>query len=102
MTADTIVFKCGMGKRFCCEQRWEDFLKISPETCTDKSFITEIKICSLCNTRIHKVKDTNIILIGTQNNLSIAFDLTEYLRLPRIKKPFIEPITADRLKCFSR
>lgn len=101
MTADTIVFKCGMGKRFCCEQRWEDFWKTTPETCTDKNFIIEIKICSLCKTRIHKVKDTNTILIGVKKNLSIAFDLTEYLRLPRSKKPFIEPITADRLKCFS-
>ena len=75
MTADTIVFKCGMGKRFCCEQRWEDFWKTTPETCTDKNFIIEIKTCSLCKTKIHKVKDTNTILIGVKNNLSIAFDL---------------------------
>lgn len=101
MTTDTIVFKCGMGKRFCCEQRWGDFSKTLPETCADKSFITEIKMCSLCETRIHKVKDTNSILISVRQNLSMAFDLTEYLRLPRSKKPFIEPITADRLKCFS-
>jgi len=101
MIADTIVFKCGMGKRFCCEQRWKDFCKRSPETYTDKSFITEIKMCSLCETRIHKVKDINTILNGVKKNLSMAFDLTEYLRLPRTKKPFIEPITVDRLKCFS-
>jgi hypothetical protein len=101
MTADTIVFRCGMRKRFCCEQEWEYFQKTSKKNRLDKNFSSEIKICSLCRTRIYKVKDTNAILIGVRNDLSIAFDLTEYIALPRTKKSFVEPITADRLKYFS-
>ncbi len=99
MTAEIIIFRCGLGKRFCCEGNWDQFTKTSRRGHREKPPFSEVKICNLCAKRIHKVQTTHEISDGIKKDLSIAFGLIEYLSLPREKKPFIEPITAERLKC---
>jgi hypothetical protein len=101
MTADIIIFRCGLGKRFCCEGNWHQFSKPSKRIQQEKLRYAEIRICNRCAKRIYKIKATHEIFEGVKKNIPIAFDLKEYLALPRKDKPFVEPITAERLKCFA-
>lgn len=101
MTAEIIIFRCGLGKRFCCEGNWDQFTKPSKRGLREKLLCSEVKICKLCAKRIYKVQTAHAIFDGFKRNLSIAFDLKDYLSHPRKDKPFVEPITAERLKCFA-
>ena len=101
MTAEIIIFRCGLGKRFCCEGNWDQFTKTSRRGHREKPPFSEVKICNLCVKPIYKAQTTHEITEGVKINLSIAFDLKEYLALPRKDKPFVEPITAERLTCLA-